>query len=37
MAVLVGVAETQRLAAVELNPPGTLDLEEKGLDRIVDP
>src|SRR5205809_6702196 len=37
MAVLVRVTDAQRLAALELDPSGTLDLEEKGLDRIVDP
>src|SRR5260370_34583857 len=37
VAVLVGVAEAQRLAAVELHAAGTLDMEEERFDRIVDP
>src|SRR5207249_10390856 len=31
MAVLVGVAETQRLAAVYVNPSGSLELDDLGL------
>src|SRR5712691_12970967 len=37
VAVLVGVAEAQRLAAVELHAARALDMEEERFDGIVDP